>query len=178
MHLLKRVGMLYGKNDGTPLCQEFHYELISTWPKIFIVNVVVIDLTRETMASSVISRSTHAIAKLNAIVKTHKYKRHHFIPMAMEVHNTPWWDMDRFIRECARLFHDKWLRSHLSLSFCIQFFKWCVNIALQLAFAIHRKIALAGDVCSRPSIIIKSHDLHVGNIRKAMGEIVSYHEKD
>jgi len=37
---------------------------------------------------------------------------------------------------------------------------------------------LAGDVCSKPPIIIRSHDLHASDIRKAMGEIVSYHERD
>jgi hypothetical protein len=74
--------------------------------QIFIVDVVVIDLTWETMASSVISRPTHAIVELSAIVKIHKYRGHHFIPMPMEVHGTPWWDMDHFIRECACLFHD------------------------------------------------------------------------
>jgi hypothetical protein len=47
-----------------------------------------------------------------------------------------------------------------------------------LAFAIKRKIALVGDVCSRCHITIRSHNLHVGNIRKAVGEITSYHEKD
>jgi hypothetical protein len=40
------------------------------------------------------------------------------------------------------------------------------------------KIALMGDVCSRPPITIKSHNLHVGDIKIAMGEITSYHEKD
>jgi hypothetical protein len=30
MPLFKIVGMLYGKSNGTPLHQEFHYELIST----------------------------------------------------------------------------------------------------------------------------------------------------
>jgi hypothetical protein len=49
--------------------------------------------------------------KLSAITKIHKYKRfhegHHFIPMAMEVHNAPKHDMDHFIKECARLFHDR-----------------------------------------------------------------------
>jgi hypothetical protein len=30
MPSFERVGMLYGENDGTPLCQEFHYELIFT----------------------------------------------------------------------------------------------------------------------------------------------------
>ncbi len=89
--------------------------------------MVLTDLTQETMVSNVISRSTSAIAKLSAIVKIHKYRGfqegHHFTPMAMEVHNTPKRDMDRFIRECARLFHDKCLGGHLSLSFCIQFFK-------------------------------------------------------
>ncbi len=37
---------------------------------------------------------------------------------------------------------------------------------------------LAGDVCSKPPIIIRSHDLHACNVRMAMGEITFYHEKD
>jgi hypothetical protein len=66
------------------------------------------------------------------------------------------------------------------LSFCIQFFKQHVSIACEraLAFAIERKIALVGDACSRPPITIRSHDLHVGDIKEAMGEIISYHERD
>jgi hypothetical protein len=32
---------------------------------------------------------------------------------------------------------------------------------------------LVGDACFRPLIIIRSHDLHVDNIRKVMGEITS-----
>ncbi len=31
MPSLDKVGMLYGKNDGTPLRQEIHYKWISTW---------------------------------------------------------------------------------------------------------------------------------------------------
>jgi hypothetical protein len=65
--------------------------------------------------------------KLNAIVKIRKYKDihegHHFILMAMEMHDAPEHDMDHFISECARLFRDKISKGHLSLSFCIQFFK-------------------------------------------------------
>ncbi len=55
-----------------------------------------------------------------------------------------------------------------------------MNIILQCALTsvIGKKIALVGDVCSRPPIIFRYHDLHVGDIRKAMGEITSYHEKD
>ncbi len=34
------------------------------------------------------------------------------------------------------------------------------------------------DACFRPSTTIKSHNLHVGDIRGAMGEIASYHNKD
>jgi len=37
---------------------------------------------------------------------------------------------------------------------------------------------LVGDVYSRPPIIIRSHNLHVGNIRGVVGEITSYHERD
>ncbi len=49
---------------------------------------------------------------------------------------------------------------------------------LKRYYGTERKIALAGDACSKPPIIIRFHDLHVGNIRRVMGEIVSYHEKD
>ncbi len=34
---------------------------------------------------------------------------------------------------------------------------------------------MAGDVCSRPPININSHDLHLSNVKGAMGEITSYH---
>jgi hypothetical protein len=60
------------------------------------------------VASSVIGQPTRVIAKFNAIVKICKYRGfhegHHFILMALEVHNTPGHDMDRFIKECACLF--------------------------------------------------------------------------
>jgi len=100
--------------------------------------------------------------------------------MAMEVHDTPKHDMDCFIRECARLFHNKRSKAHLSLFFCIQFIKHYVNIAFQCALAsvIERKIALAGDVCFKPPTTIRFHDLHVGHIRGAMDEIVSYQESN
>jgi hypothetical protein len=100
--------------------------------------------------------------------------------MAIEVHNALGRDMDRFIKECAHLFYDKQLGGHLSLSFCIQYFKQCVSIAFQCALAstIKRKIALVGDACFRPPIIIRSHDLHLNDIRKVVSEIASYHEKD
>ncbi len=136
------------------------------------------------MVSSVISWPIGAATKLNAIIKIRKYKRfykgYHFILMAMEVHGTPGCDMDHFIRECVCLFHNKQSGGHLFLSFCTQFGKHHANIALQhvLASAMERKIALVGDACSRPPIIIQSHDLHTCNIRGAMGEITSYHERD
>jgi hypothetical protein len=87
--------------------------------------------------------------------------------------------MDRFMRECAHLFHNRRLRGHLSLSFGIQFFKQHVSIALQcvLASTIKRKIALASDACSRPPTTIRSHDLHICDIRGAMGDVASYCEK-
>jgi len=36
-----------------------------------------------------------------------KGEGHHFIPMAMEVHDTFRHDMDRFIKECAHLSHTR-----------------------------------------------------------------------
>jgi hypothetical protein len=100
--------------------------------------------------------------------------------MAMEVHNTLGHDMDHFIRECVRLFHNRQLKGHFSLSFCIQSFKQHVCIIFQhdLTFTIKTKIILVGDVCSKPPIIIRPHDLHVGDIRGVVGEIVSYLERD
>jgi hypothetical protein len=63
------------------------------------------------MALSVINRPTGVVAKFNAIVKIHKYKGfhegHHFILMAMEVHDTLGCYMNRFIKECAHFFHDR-----------------------------------------------------------------------
>ncbi len=49
--------------------------------------------------------------ELNAIVKIHKYRGfhegHHFISMAMEMHDAPRHDMNPFIKEYACLFHDR-----------------------------------------------------------------------
>ncbi len=104
------------------------------------------------MALSVISQLIGVAVELNTIAKIWKYRRfhegHHFILMAMEMHNTLKHDMDCFIRECVRFFHDKQFEDHLSLFFCIQFFRQRVSIALQRALtsAIKRKIALACDV--------------------------------
>jgi hypothetical protein len=100
--------------------------------------------------------------------------------MAMEVHGAPKCDIDCFINECVHLFHDRQSEGHLSLYFCIQFLKQHVSIVLQhvLAFTIEKKIALANDACSKPPIITRSQNLHVGDIKGAMGEIASYHEKD
>jgi len=45
-------------------------------------------------------------------------------------------------------------------------------------FVKERKIALVRDACFRPPIIIRSHNLHVGDIRGVEGEITSYHKRD
>ncbi len=73
--------------------------------------MAVINLTQEMMASNVINRLINAIAKLSAIANICKYKwpheGHHFILMAMEVHGALKRDMNHFIKECVRLFHDR-----------------------------------------------------------------------
>jgi hypothetical protein len=66
---------------------------------------------------------------------------------------------------------------------CFSAFNFSSNMlvlffSVLLASAIKRKITLACDVCSRPPITIRSHNLHAGNIRRAVGEIVSYHKRD
>ncbi len=82
---------------------------------------------REMVALNVISQLIGVAMEFNTIVKIHKYKGfhdgHRFISMAMEVHRALGHDMDHFIRECAHLFHDRQSKGHLSLSFCIQFFR-------------------------------------------------------
>jgi hypothetical protein len=148
--------------------------------QVYVADVVVINSTQKMMALNVISWLVGVVAELSAIPKIRKYRRvhegHHFILMAMQVHDPLGHDMDRFIRECTHLFHDRWLGGHLSLSFCIQFLREHVNIVLQcvLAFAIKSKFALAGDACFKPHITIKFHDLHVGNIREVVSDIVSW----
>jgi hypothetical protein len=72
--------------------------------QVFVVDVVVINLTRKTMVTNVVNQPIGVVVELNTIIKIHKYGRfhegHHFIPMAMKVHNSPRCDVDRFIREC------------------------------------------------------------------------------
>jgi hypothetical protein len=79
--------------------------------QVFVVNVVVSNSTRKMLDMNVINRLIGAALKLSIVVKICKYRGfqegHHFISMAMEMHHTPWRDMDCFIRECARFFHDK-----------------------------------------------------------------------
>jgi hypothetical protein len=79
--------------------------------QVFVTNVVVMDLTLEMVAMSVISQPTSATVELSTIAKIRKYKGihegHHFILIAMEVHNAPKRDMDCFIREYAHLFHNR-----------------------------------------------------------------------
>jgi len=73
--------------------------------------VVAIDSTWETVATSVISRLASVVTKLSAIVKICKYRgfheRHHFIPMAMEMHGAHGCDMDHFIKERVCIFHNR-----------------------------------------------------------------------
>jgi hypothetical protein len=87
-------------------------DLYMTWnDQVFVVDVVVSDLMHEMVALNVISWLVCVVVKFNAIAKICKYRRlhegHYFIPMAMEAHDTTERDMDCFIKDCARLFHDR-----------------------------------------------------------------------
>jgi hypothetical protein len=63
------------------------------------------------MVTNVIDQLASAVVKLSAIIKICKYRKlhegHHFISMAMEVHDVFKCDMKFLIRECDRLFHDR-----------------------------------------------------------------------
>jgi hypothetical protein len=79
--------------------------------QVFVANVVVTNSTWETMVMNVISQLACVMWNFSAIAKIHKYRglheRHHFIPMAMEVHSALRHDMDCFIKECALIFHNR-----------------------------------------------------------------------
>jgi hypothetical protein len=68
----------------------------------FVANVMVTDLTRKWVIMSVTNRTIGVTTRFNVIIKIRKYRGfhegHHFIPMAMEVHDTLRCDMDHFIR--------------------------------------------------------------------------------
>jgi hypothetical protein len=78
-------------------------------------------LTHETVASNVISQLVGVAAKLNVIAKICKYRGLHeglhFIMMAMEVHVAFGRDMDRFIKKCYCLFHDRLIMRSFILVF-------------------------------------------------------------
>jgi len=73
--------------------------------QVFIVNVVVTNPTWEMVVLSVISWPIGVAMELNTITKIHKFKGlqqgHHFISMAMKVHNTRGHEMDRFIKKSS-----------------------------------------------------------------------------
>ncbi len=78
--------------------------------------MVISNPTPKVMVTNVINQPIGVVVKLNVIVKICKYRRlrerHHFILMAVKVHNAPRCDMDHFIMECACLFHDRLLKDH------------------------------------------------------------------
>jgi hypothetical protein len=119
--LVQESGHVVWRKWWTPLCQEFHYEPISTWLERTKFSLLIwwLRIQCEVVASTVISQPTCVAAKLNTIAKIHKYRGlhegHHFIPTTTEVHNALECDMDCFIKECARLFHNRWSGGHLSL---------------------------------------------------------------
>jgi hypothetical protein len=79
--------------------------------QVFVANVLITNLTWETTTLNVINQPTNVATKLRALVNIRNYRGlhegHHFIQMVMEVHNALRQNMDRFIKKCAYLFHDR-----------------------------------------------------------------------
>jgi len=100
--------------------------------------------------------------------------------MAMKVHDAFGRDMDRFIKVCAHLFHNKQLGGHLSLSFCIQFLRQRVSIVFQhvLICTIERKIALVVTIVVNLPLLLDFMICMQVTLGGAIGEIISYHERD
>ncbi len=151
---------------------------------MFVVNMVVIDLMWKMVATNVINWLIGVIAKFNAIVKICKYRkfheRHHFIPMAMEMHDTPECDKDHFIKECVHLSHDRWSRSHLSFFFAFSFSSRMLVLFFNMIWPLLYKERLLWwemfflDLLLLLNLMI----LLVGDIRGAVDEMVPYHKKD
>ncbi len=124
MPLLEKMGTLYGKNDDTPLYQEFHYKLIFTWfvktRSLLLIWWLLNRHKKGWLRVSFIDQKVQ-LWNFNTITNIHKYRGfhegHQFILMAMEVHNALGHDMDRFIKECVHLFHNRQSKGHLSLFF-------------------------------------------------------------
>ncbi len=142
--------------------------------------VFITNLTWEMVATNVISRPTSAITKFNAIVKfasIESFMRGIILfqwPWRCTVHLTVIW-----IVSSENVFVCSMINNHKLIYPCLFAFSFSNN-ALQHALSSNttRKIALARNTCSKPPIFIKSCNLHVGNIRGAVGEIASYHKKD
>ncbi len=72
--------------------------------QVFVADVIIMNLTQEMVATNVIHQITGVVAKLNTIIKIHKYRRIHEKHHFMEVHGTLGRDIYHFIRECACIF--------------------------------------------------------------------------
>ncbi len=151
--------------------------------QVFVANEVT-NLTQETVASSVINRPTCAVAKLSTIVKIHKYRKS--FKRGTILFQWPWrcimhLGMIRIVSSRNVLvfsaIDDQEVVYPLFLHSIFQTTcQYCSSASL--ASEIEKKIVLGSDACSKPPNTIRSHDLHVDDIKEVVGEIASYHERD
>jgi hypothetical protein len=182
----EKMGMLYRKNDGTPLRHEFHYEPIFTWfektRSLLPMWWLMTQCERWWLRMSLVNQYVQ-LQNLTPLLKFTNIKG---FTKGITLFWWPWkciahWGVI-WIVSLRNVFDFYTIDVWKVICPCLFtfIFRQHINIALQHALAsiIERKIVLAGDACFRPPIIIRYHNLHACKIRGAMGEIASYHERD
>jgi hypothetical protein len=121
------------------------------------------------MVLSVINRLICAVVELNVISKICKYRMlyegHHFILMAMEVHDALGMIWIMLLGNVLVLFMTN---NRKVIYFCLFAFifkvvcYYCFSACF--SFYYREEDCFGGDACSRPPITFRSHNLHVGDI--------------
>jgi hypothetical protein len=177
----------HGKSSGTPLCHEFHYEPISTWLKrtrsLLPMRWLLSRHEKWSLQMSLINQHVQ-LWNLTPLLKFTNIKG--FIrgttlfrwPWRCTTHTILIW-----IVSSRSVFMFSMINNWEIICPCLFAFSFSNNVlillfnVLALAFVIERKSTLARDVCSKSPIIIRPHNLHVGNIKGVVGEIASYHKR-
>jgi len=162
---------------------QFHYKMIFVWPEKIKSSLsmwwLLIWCARWWLWASIVDQQVQS-RNLAPLLKSESIKG---FMRGIILFRWPWRCTSHLCAICTAssnsFFYNTQLGSQFFLSFCIQFFKQCVSIVFKcaLAFVIERMTTLASDACSKTPINIKFHNLHGDNIRKAMGEIASYHKE-
>jgi len=156
--VVERVGTFYGENEGMPLHWELHYELIFTWfiriESLLPMWWLLTGHRRRWFRVSLI-----VVAELNVISKIRKYRMlhegHHFILMAMEVHDALGMIWIILSRNVLALFmtNDRKVNYFCLFAFIFKVFLRCQYCFLAcFSFYYREEDCFGGDACFRHPI--------------------------